>query len=142
MKTFFVLLLSLAIPSALVASGSRGLNLNLNLLERLPEIQLSQLTKKLNYLGSTEQWHILGKTLTAVSEGMPYDSTYGYKVNADKLTINNGWTLNLNDMDYYWEYVPDCPIIQLDKVALTAQVSVPKNRQNNCVTYSEKREIK
>lgn len=142
MKTFLVLLLSLTIPSTLLASGSRGLNLNLNSLENLPEIQLPQLTKKLNYLGSTKQWHILGETLTAVSEGMPYDSTYGYKVNADQLTITNGWTLNLNDMDYYWEYVPDCPVIHFDKLELTAQVSVPENRKNNCVTYSEERELK
>ena len=142
MKTFIVLLLYLTISSSLSASGSRGLNLNLNSLERLPEIKLSQLTNKFNYLGSTKQWHILGETLTSVSEGMPYDSTYGYKVNADKLNINNGWTLNLNDMDYYWEYVPNCPIIYLNKVELTAQVSIQKNRKNNCVTYSEKREIK
>jgi len=142
MKTCLIALLSLTITSTSLASGSRSLNLDLNSLATLPEIELSQLRAQLHYLGSTEQWHVLAETLSSVSEGMPYDNTYGYKVNVNSLTINNGWILNLNDTDYYWDYVADCPIMYLNKEGTSAQIAITHDRENACITHSEKRELK
>jgi len=135
MYKFFLTIFILLLPTAVIASGDRGLSLDAISLKNLQEVQPLSLSKDLNYLGSTGHWHILGEKLSEVSEGRPYDSSFGYKVNASVLTIINGWKINLSEMQYYWQNVAQCPVILFIKDHQMTQITIPKNTEQNCVTY-------
>ncbi|WP_019622030.1 hypothetical protein [Amphritea japonica] len=137
MKAFIIIFLYIATISTSIASGNRDLYITSQTLKSFSEIELSTFTKKLSYLGSTEQWHVFGETLTSVSNGMPYSNTYGYKIQDSKLKLEHGWFLDLSEMDY-WMYVPNCPSIYFDKSKIITQIFIPENEKNRCINYSEK----
>lgn len=140
MKALIIILLYIATISTSIASGNRDLNINSLTLKSFPQIELSTFTNRLNYLGSTGQWHVFGETLTSVSNGMPYSNTYGYKIKDSKFKVENGWFLDLSEMDY-WMYVPNCPSIYFDESKLITRFFIPKDEKSRCINSSEKHSL-
>ena len=118
------------------ASGSREYFLSADKLAQLQEIQPSQSFSKLHYLGSTVQWHILGQTLTSTEGGRPFDNTFAYKLLKKHIQIENGWSLDLSNKQY-WLHVKSCPAIKLSDAITKLVVQNTQHAKQHCILQSE-----
>jgi len=139
MKKILPILLFWVFSCTALASGERDIKLTQESLGKYAEVDLSKQTKKLNYLGSTEQWHIFGETLTSVSGGMPYDNTFAYKVKKDSFAVENGWQFKL-DKEHYLIFVQNCPAVYFNKDKPVTKISVPADGKKHCVLYTKAKE--
>lgn len=118
------------------ASGSRGYLLSADILTQLQEIQPSASFSKLHYLGSTEQWHILGQTQTSTEGGRPFDNTFAYKLLKKHIKIENGWSLDLSNKQY-WLHVKSCPSVDLSNNPIKYVVQDSQHAKQHCILESE-----
>ncbi len=138
MKQLLVLITAVTISftAGLLASGNRDLIFDANAAETMREMAPSDLSQQgnspLRYLGSSQQWHIFGETLTSTEGGRPFDNTFTYKVSRENIKIVNGWTLNGIDNQYRIN-VPSCPTISIKKTENMIEISLLKQSANQCI---------
>jgi len=96
-----------------IASGNRGLTLATETIEGLRQVDVNFLMNRqgrVHYLGSNRQWHFFGQTVSDASGGMPYDNTFGFRVNKEHWKVSSPYELNLSETQLY--VVPrSCPYI-------------------------------
>ena len=108
----FAVVLSLTMLPQAVASGSRGLNLTEESLQRFRSTSVDRLaTHPLRYIGSTPEWHLFLLVETSTGGGMPFSHLELYRVPVADLTITNGWQANI-----LGQYVAahSCPSYEVD----------------------------
>lgn len=116
MSKLFIMCFGCLLVTAVNASGVRELRLDecLNKETVCVEIASESLQLSYRYLGSTEQWHFWGETLTATDGDMPFSSTYGYKIPRDSLEVSPVNTIAENQLNH-WVSPNSCPkIIKLE----------------------------
>lgn len=102
-NAILIILLSISINAH--ASGQRSEQITSESLQRYPRITLGDAPAEvLRYMGTASledgRVHLLMITRTSVSRradgspGMPWDSVFGYLIDADELEIVNGWSLD------------------------------------------------
>lgn len=135
MKLMTLILMCL-IAINIQASGSREYFLSADQLTQLRKIQPSASFSNLHYLGSTALWHILGQTLTSTEGGRPFDNTFAYKLSKKHMQIENGWSLDLTNKQY-WLHVKSCPAVNLSANPVKHVVKNPQHVKQHCILESE-----
>jgi hypothetical protein len=138
MKQLLLMITAVAISftAGLSASGNRDLIFDAHSAETMRELASSDLTLKgsspLRYLGSSQQWHIFGETLTSTEGGRPFDNTFAYRVSRENIKVINGWSLNGNN-DHYRIHVTSCPTISIKEAENIIEISLHKQSDNQCI---------
>jgi tol-pal system protein YbgF len=137
--TFGVLTLAAAASTA-SASGQRSTELTESLIESFAELTPEEFAQQsLHYVGSTLKWHVMMRVDTSVGGGRPSDRLSAYKVDANAVTIVNGWGIHFSDRQIYPR---DCPTLQPASDAPRKWI-VPANDvvRQSCTRLSEAEEF-
>lgn len=133
MQYVIIVCLLVAFSFKVSASGDRDLLLSESQIKALPTLQVKKLPAGVKYLGSTKEWHLFAETLTAVSKGMPFSNTFGYKVNANGVDVVNGWQLN-QENTLRPVYVNNCPkLYSIKSHENETVIIIPENQQGRCL---------
>lgn len=127
-----ILMAVIGFSSGLMASGNRHVIINTSSIEKIRELDSSQLSGNLKYLGTTRRWHLFGETMTSSEGGHPFDSSYAYKIARKRIEVQVSLTLNENAHDYEI-HVPSCPTFTINKSKGTFLVLVTKQLESKCV---------
>lgn len=116
-----------------IASGNRGLTLATETIEGLRQVDVNFLINqqgRVHYLGSNQQWHFFGQTVSDVSGDMPYDNTFGFRVNNEDWKVSLPYELNISETQLY--VVPrNCPyLIDINEAEQT--ITIAEGEFNYC----------
>ena len=131
MKRYLIIGLLLMSPIWANASGERHIELTSERIKELRIIDTDRYWEGMHYLGTIENWHLFGETLTDASGGMPWSSTFAYKLPSEQLTVELGWTLATTG-NVYIASPNSCPKISKASVA-TGAIYIPTEDQYRCV---------